>query len=214
MASKNYQNVLFDWDGCLARSLEAWIIAVRQAYVDKNIFPSEKEFKEKIFSNLESATEYGLDYKEFYKTISSMVDKEYADIPLFPGAEEILTYLKDKQKNLVLVTSTDKNKINRALDKKGIRKYFDIFLTQESVKNHKPDPEIIDLALAKLNAKKEETVIIGDSTSDLGAAKNAKIDSVLFYPKEHEDFYIWENLKKYNPTYIIKNLIELKRIIN
>ena len=45
--------------------------------------------------------------------------------------------------------------------------------------------------------------MIGDSRKDLEAAKNAEIDSLLFYPKSHSIFYDLKNLKTYNPTYII-----------
>ena len=54
--------------------------------------------------------------------------------------------------------------------------------------------------------------MVGDTDKDLGAAANFGIDSMLFYPPEHEKFYPLEKLKGYNPTYVFddfKKLLEL-----
>ncbi len=54
---------------------------------------------------------------------------------------------------------------------------------------------------------------IGDSDKDLGAAKNAGIDSVLFYPAEHKKFYNLDALKTYSPTYIVDDFRKIMTIV-
>lgn len=70
---------------------------------------------------------------------------------------------------------------------------------------------MVFVALEKLDAEKSETTIKGDSKSDLGAAINADIDSVLYYPKYNEVFYDIFVLSSYKPTYIID---DLKKVID
>jgi phosphoglycolate phosphatase-like HAD superfamily hydrolase len=64
-----------------------------------------------------------------------------------------------------------------------------------------------------LGAIKGQTIIIGDSDKDLGAAQNVGIDSILCYPPEHTKFYDLDELKPLHPTYIVQSLDEIKSII-
>lgn len=54
--------------------------------------------------------------------------------------------------------------------------------------------------------------MIGDTEKDIAVANNAGIDSVLFYPPEHEEFYSLEKLKEHNPTYVISDFKELIKL--
>src|SRR5581483_9741789 len=95
----------------------------------------------------------------------------------------------------------------------NVKKYFDVILTKEDVIHHKPNPEIVYKALEKLDGIKEEAIVVGDSKKDLGAAQSAGIDSLLFYPEQHKKFYSLEDLKIYNPAYIVSSFEEMKPIL-
>lgn len=64
-----------------------------------------------------------------------------------------------------------------------------------------------------LDCKKESSIIIGDSKSDLGAAKSASIDSILYYPRHNELFYDLDTLKTYEPTYVIRDFAEIIELV-
>ena len=93
-----------------------------------------------------------------------------------------------------------------------MNRLFDVLVTHHDTENHKPHPEPLEKALAELGGTKELAIMVGDTDKDLGAAANFGIDSMLFYPPEHEKFYPLEKLKGYNPTYVFddfKKLLEL-----
>jgi len=90
--------------------------------------------------------------------------------------------------------------------------FFDVVITHEDTEKHKPHAEPLEKALAQLGGNKEKAVMIGDSDKDLGAAKNAGVDSILFYPKEHERFYRLDDLKRFGPTYVVDDFREVLKI--
>lgn len=59
-----------------------------------------------------------------------------------------------------------------------IKKYFSAVVTLDDTKLHKPHPEPIYMAMEKLGAVPEETVMIGDSIFDIMCAHNANIEVI------------------------------------
>lgn len=55
--------------------------------------------------------------------------------------------------------------------------------------------------------------MIGDSDKDIGAAANLGIDSILFYPPEHEKFHDYPALKKLNLTHIVDDFKKVLTIV-
>lgn len=79
-------------------------------------------------------------------------------------------------------------------------------LSADDVTKHKPDPEGIEKCISELDGIKAQTVILGDSKSDLG------VDSILNYPDSHNVFYDIGHLKTYKPTHIFKSFSEIKNL--
>ena len=99
------------------------------------------------------------------------------------------------------------------MENNNLTNFFDIVISGDEVENHKPHPEVIEKGLAALNGEKELAIMIGDSRKDLGAAKNAGIDSVLIYPPEHKLYYDLDDLKTYQPTFVASGFKELEDMI-
>ena len=57
---------------------------------------------------------------------------------------------------------------------------------------HKPDKQLADIFLEKTKLKKEEVLIIGDSSSDMKLAKNAGIKGVCLNKNVKADYYLNE----------------------
>lgn len=211
---KTYENILFDWDGCLAQTLPLWLEAYKAVFAEYDIYPKDKEITEKVFGDWQGPGKFGVkDIDEFVKKLVSRVDQGYPDVELYDHAQEVLETLKGRGKKLALLTTSIRATLEPALKNTGVKKYFEVVLTGDDVRRHKPDPEMIDKALIQLGGSRETSIIIGDSKDDLGAANKAKIDSILFYPKNHELFYDLENLRSFNPTYIINDLSEMMNIL-
>ncbi len=56
----------------------------------------------------------------------------------------------------------------------GIGAFFDTVVTLDDVKQPKPDPEPVRLALRRLGCDPSEAIMVGDNYHDVMAGKNAK----------------------------------------
>ncbi len=71
----------------------------------------------------------------------------------------------------------------------GLDKYFKHKIVSGDVHCRKPDPQIYELTLQQANKKANECLFIDDSISNISAAKEMGIESILFdrYDKENYD---------------------------
>jgi len=210
---KHYQYFLFDWDGCLARTIQVWLEEYKLLFSEYNIFPKDKEVVKKAFGDPNGPAKFGVKNSDkFLRILTKRGDKKLEKVQLYDFVPEMLVALKNQNKDMAVITSSAKSSIAPAIKNYHLKKYFKAILTRENIVKHKPNPEIIEKALKKLNGNKNKTIIVGDSKKDLEAANNAGIDSILFYPEEHSLFHDLKELKKCQPTYIIKSFKEIIRL--
>lgn len=81
---------------------------------------------------------------------------------LFEGTFEILDYLKPKY-NLHIITNGFEEIQSKKMESSKISNYFETIVTSESVGVKKPNPKVFEFALQQANAKKENSIMIGDS---------------------------------------------------
>ncbi len=94
------------------------------------------------------------------------------------GSEELLKFLH-KNYNIGIITNNLISEQQEKLEYLGFGNYIDIMLTSEEAGIAKPEKEIFNLALGKLNAKPDETIMIGDSwVHDIEGAHNAGIKCI------------------------------------
>jgi putative hydrolase of the HAD superfamily len=143
--------------------------------------------------------------------LAANIGKDYIGLSptkkqLFPGSHEILSYLKEKY-NLHIITNGFKEVQYIKLSNCGLDKYFDKVFISEEIGYKKPHPEIFRYAITSVNAKKTESIMIGDDYNvDVIGAKDFGIDQVFFNP--HKEV---QNTK--NITHEISSLLELKEIL-
>ena len=80
-----------------------------------------------------------------------------------------------------------------------------VIVAQEDISAHKPNPEALLLAMRKIGAAPERTLMLGDTRNDIKAAYNANVDSLLFYPPSHKALYDFAELQALRPTYVIND---------
>jgi YjjG family noncanonical pyrimidine nucleotidase len=103
---------------------------------------------------------------------------------LMPGAVETLEYLSG-QYSLTVVTNGFEEIQNIKLTSGKLHRYFDHVITSQKAGHRKPAREIFDYALKMNGASHYETIMIGDNlVTDIGGARNASIDTVLFNPEQ------------------------------
>lgn len=211
---KQYKFILLDWDGCLAKTLDIHLQSYEKTFAEYGIYPEDREITQKVFGDWNGPKKLGItDIDTYTKKYLNRVNKAYPTVGLYEDVFETLTVLKNMEKKLALITTSLKSTVQPALANNNLTNMFDVFLGSEDVIKHKPDPEIIFKALDLLNGEKNQAIIIGDSKSDLGAASNAGIDSLLFFPEYNKAFYDLKVLKTYNPTYVVTDFKEVLKII-
>lgn len=111
---------------------------------------------------------------EVQANIVKLLDQYEHDMPYnyLPGAEAFLQMLKQKGIRTAVVTSSDLKKMNNVYrTHPEFQAYFDAILMSEDFHHSKPHPECFLLAMERLQATKEETVVFEDSFFGLQAAR-------------------------------------------
>jgi pyrophosphatase PpaX len=211
---KKYDYFLLDWDGNLARTLDIWLEACRIPLEKRGLHLTDEEIAASFGAVFEYLTAWGVtDIEQAIDEMDALAKQKLPDVALYPDALEVLEKLHANGKKIALITTSIHENIEHLLEKHYIAQFFDVVIAGDDVKHHKPHPEPLEKALEKLGGTKERAVMIGDSDKDLGAAKNASIDSILFYPEEHTKFYSLEKLETLSPTYVICDFRDVLKAI-
>ena len=123
---------------------------------------------------------------------------------LFEGTIEILDYLKPKY-NLHIITNGFAEIQGNKLDNSYISHYFKTITNSEMAGVKKPNQKIFEYALNLADAKKENSIMIGDCIeADVQGALDAGLDAVFF---NENKVPVANNIKQVN------HLLELKKIL-
>jgi YjjG family noncanonical pyrimidine nucleotidase len=123
---------------------------------------------------------------------------------LLDGTIEILDYLKPKY-NLHIITNGFHEIQSNKLTNSNIGHYFQTITNSEMAGVKKPNPLIFEYALHKANAKKENSIMIGDCLeADVHGALDYGLDAILF---NENSFEIHQNIKQ------VSHLLELKNYL-
>lgn len=93
-----------------------------------------------------------------------------------PEARELLADLHGRGHPIVLASSAKDQEIDHYMDVLDARDLIAGWTTSADVENTKPEPDVVKAAMAK--AGSDDAVMIGDSTFDCAAARNAGIPSL------------------------------------
>lgn len=176
--------VLFDMDGVLVDSLDAWFKLFNMSL--KHF--GKKEFTWNHFMDNVWGGPIERDAQEFFgKPVEEVIDFYYdnfdffkKNLRLFPHTKETLKELKDMGLKLGLVTNTPGKQAHKLLDYLRLKKYFDVIVGGDEVKNGKPAPDIVFEACKRLNLDVKDAVLVGDTEMDMLSGKDAGCVSIGF----------------------------------
>jgi HAD superfamily hydrolase (TIGR01549 family) len=209
---QNFDGILFDVDGTITSTNELIFDSFRYIsykYLNKsltnteimNLFgpPEDMILKEWTGNNYEIAR---ADYYDYYT-------KNHHLANLFPGIKEVLIYIKKKNVPLAIFTGKGREAATITLKKLEIYDYFDMIITGDDVKEHKPSAEGINNFIHKFKLNKKRVLMIGDAPPDFKAARSAgvKIASVLWDP------YVKEEVKSLKSDFHFHTVDEFKKFI-
>ena len=186
--SSQIKAILFDMDGVLLSSFEAWLRLFNKTlkhFGKKEI--TKKEFIEKAW-----AQDIGIVANRFFKgiPIKEIVNYyfyHFLDCRDFVFTEkdvyDVLNKLKKKGLKLVVVSNTYHRLLLRILNCGNLEYNFNLVVGADDVKKGKPEPDMLLYACKKLKIKPEEAAMVGDTEYDMIAAKKAKCLAIGFKTK-------------------------------
>jgi len=186
MLLNRIKGVLIDLDGTLVDSLKIYEktyqllfkefgIEVSQDFY-KNFGENPLEIARRIYESYKD--KLNISFEEFLSRRERILNGLISEIKFTPGAKEFLSYIKDKGFKVGLVTSSFRNFTENLLDNLGLKGFFDVVITADDTKKHKPDPEPYLLALNKLGLLPDECIAIEDSIYGIISAKTAGINVI------------------------------------
>jgi HAD superfamily hydrolase (TIGR01509 family) len=108
------------------------------------------------------------------------VDKLIGEMAPLPGARDLLLAIKERGHTLVLASSGKPHHVDAFLDLLDARDIADDWTTSGDVESSKPAPDLLQVALKKVGAPQDAaSVMVGDSTWDVEAAKNAGMPAIV-----------------------------------
>ncbi len=124
---------------------------------------------------------------------------------LLPYAKDTLDYLKSKYK-LYIISNGFSDVQFRKIELCGIKEYFTKIFISELVGIHKPNRDFFDYMVKSANAKKNESLVIGDNLeADIEGAQNAGIDTIFYNSRAivHDE----QNLVEINSLSQLKSIL-------
>ena len=136
------------------------------------------------------------------------------DVKPLPDVERTFKHLKERNIKVVLNTGYNRKTAESLIVKLGWEEsnQFDLLITASDVDNNRPWPDMILLAMSKLNILDPKKVLkVGDSTVDIQEGQNAEcLLSIGITSGAHTR----EQLREADPDFIINNVSELIGIID
>lgn len=171
--------VLFDMDGVLIDSFDAWIEVLRECRLRRRLAPLAVEevraqWGQGIARDCETwfpgetpavlAREYDVAFQRHVTRVRPVA-----------GASECVATLRERGMRLAVVTNSPQAMTRAVLRAVGIDRQFDALATGDEVVRGKPDPALVELALARLDVDATQAVMIGDTHLDVAAARAAGV---------------------------------------
>ncbi|MGM9889717.1 MAG: HAD-IA family hydrolase [Floccifex porci] len=210
---KELKAILFDMDGVLVDSEKHWM-KVYECFCQKY----HQTFTQEDYCLLYGSSDlFQLSYMsqkfnmnpEDFKILRDDFFKGYPiDYSQYIMSDviELLEYCKKNHIVCVIVSSSQKKEIEQMIEQCELEPYFDFIVSGWDFKNSKPDPEIYNASVVKLNIDRKHIFVIEDSIYGLQAALNAQLDVLCLKNEMNKNV---EGILKFNSFKEIKNYLKI-----
>ena len=211
--------IMIDVDGTLVDSVPDLVFCVDQMMIELGLqLCGEERVRNWVGNGIPKLIERALIDKLDKESISKVYEvaypiflKLYSDNSairsrLYDGVKEGLDYLKSKGYLLGCVTNKAEQFTNPLLKKMGIYNDFRLIISGDTLDKKKPDPLPLLHGANFFNMQPNECLMLGDSVSDVRAARAAGFDIIcMSYGYNHGN-----NIEDENPDLVIDSMVQLK----
>jgi HAD superfamily hydrolase (TIGR01509 family) len=177
------RGVILDVDGTLVDSndahAQAWVDAMAEAQIEvplskvrrligmggDKLLPASCGFEE----NSPEGTKISERRKEIFK------ERYLPNLQPFPNARELLERMRRDGLKLVVGSSAKEDELEALLRLCGADQFIESKTSADDAARSKPDPDIVEAALQRLDLPRTEVVMLGDTPYDIGAAHKAGV---------------------------------------
>ena len=179
MARKQFDLIVFDWDGTLMDSTSAIVKCIQAAARDLGLpIPRDDDASHVIGLGLHEAMQAVMPnidpsfYPKMVERYRIHYLSKHHELVLFEGVRDMLNEMSQAGYFLAVATGKSRVGLNRALNAVGLLSLFDATRCADETFS-KPHPAMLQELTRELGQDLKRTVMIGDTTHDLLMASNA-----------------------------------------
>ena len=220
----DYNSIIFDMDGVILNSVggdDKWKYdAVKDSVRELGGNPENisREELDKILGDkgygqcIKTCNKNGLNPRKAWKlfaektTLARIEKMKQGDFSLYQDVEQTLETIRRKELKTAIISNAPETAVEATIQEFNLGKYFKFYRgirNFEDLRDRKPHPNHLEIAKAELKAG--PYLYVGDSESDIEAAKNAEMSSMWVHSRN--------NHLSEKPDYTVEKISELTEIL-
>lgn len=222
MHLKEKDLIIFDLDGTLINSIPDLTLAINKMLLQyqlptltiKEVTPfvgnGAKPLVQRALAKTMKTQEVSekLIVEAFKIYLSAYEEATCQETFLYPDVLKTLKFLDKKGYKMAICTNKPFNLIAPILDALEIKKFFKIWVGEDSLSEKKPSALPLLHIIKEMKSTVEKTIMVGDSKNDILASKNADMESIgVSYGYNYN-----EHISNYNPTFVMDEFAELQNL--
>jgi len=213
----NFKYAVFDMDGTLIKSMDAWDFCERKTVGDMcsiNLLNgNDSHF---VYKSLKDLTERAYKASGVHLTIPEVLPPLYklmqsyydnGSIKCVDGAKEYLLFLKKNGIKTAIATATDFEMCKKCLADNQLLDAVDVFVSTSEVGKSKHYPDVYERAIELIGGTKEDTVVFEDAYYCLETLRNNGFKYAIVHDGERSSALTQEIVS--DATYYIHSYKEL-----
>lgn len=177
------RGVILDVDGTLIDSNDAharaWVDAGRRLGHDiryDEVRPLIGMGGDRVMPRVAGIREESPEGQELKRVRGEIFRRDYLPrLRPFPRVRELLLRLRDDGFERVVASSASDRDLGELLEQAGVRDLVGPKTSASDAEESKPEPDIVEAAVARAGARREKLVMVGDTPYDVEAARRAGV---------------------------------------